>query len=101
LFELIDAIRKILQTVEQESFFQAPSPLVPLENKMDEILARLDTLGQILLEALLPSPFTRAEIIVVFLALLELVRQHKILIYQQMYGEKVHIFKADPPAQLS
>lgn len=101
LFELIDAIRKILQTVEEESFFQAPSPLVPLEIKMDEILARLDPLGQILLEGLLPSPFTRAEIIVVFLALLELVRQHKILIYQQVHGDKVHIFKAEPPAQLS
>jgi len=68
---------------------------------MDEILARLDLLGRILLEGLLPSPFTRAEIIVVFLALLELVRQHKILIYQQRHGEKVHIFKSEPPAQLS
>ena len=101
LFELIDAIRKILQTVEQESFFQAPSPLVPLEQKMDEILARLDPLGQITLEGLLSPPFTRAEIIVVFLALLELVRRHSILIYQQRHGEKVLIFKSEPPAQLS
>lgn len=94
LFELIDAIRKILAAVEQRPFFQAPGPLEPLEKKMDEILDRLHRAGPVSLEALLPDPCSRAAVIVVFLALLELVRLHRIAVYQQTYEEQILIYQA-------
>ncbi len=101
LFELMDAIRKILQAAEQAPYFQAPGPLLPLEAKMEEILELLEQTGQSSLEGLLSNPLTRADVIVVFLALLELVRLHKISIFQKMHGDSLYIFLSTRPQRLS
>ena len=61
---------------------------------MDEILERIEQEGQASLEGLLPVPFSRADLIVVFLALLELVRLHRISIYQKVHGDQLLIFNA-------
>jgi chromatin segregation and condensation protein Rec8/ScpA/Scc1 (kleisin family) len=97
----MDAIRKILQAAEQAPYFQAPGPLLPLEDKMDQILELLERTGQSSLEGLLPDPLTRADVIVVFLALLELVRLHKISIFQKMHGDSLFIFLTIRPGVLS
>jgi segregation and condensation protein A len=101
LFELMDAIRKILQAAEQAPYFQAPGPLMPLEEKMDQILELLEQSGQSSLEGLLPQPITRTDVIVVFLALLELVRLHQISLFQKMHGEALYIFLTTRPGVLS
>ncbi|MCJ7832887.1 MAG: segregation/condensation protein A, partial [Deltaproteobacteria bacterium] len=60
LFELIDAVRKMLLDKKEEESVPLPSFLVPIENKMEEILAKLKKMGCILLEKLLPGHFNRA-----------------------------------------
>lgn len=101
LFELMDAIRKILQAAEQAPYFQAPGPLLPLEAKMEEILELLEQTGQSSLEGLLSNPLTRADVIVVFLALLELVRLHKISLFQKVHGDSLYVFLTVRPRHLS
>lgn len=101
LFELIDAFRKIIQEREEEEFVFLPSPLVPIEDKMDEILIRIKQMGRILLADLFSGQFTRQEIIVVFLALLELARLQKIMIYQEIQEGNLHIYDFIPPASIS
>jgi segregation and condensation protein A len=101
LFELIDAVRKMLLEKKEEPFLAFPSPLVPIENKMEEILTKIKQLGRILLEDLLPSHSTRAEIIVVFLALLELVRLQKIVVYQEIQEGTIHVYNFLPPTTVS
>lgn len=101
LFELIAAVRKMLLEKKEEAFAHLPSPLIPIENKMEEILAKLKQLGRILWEDLLPGHFTRSEIILVFLSLLELARQQKIIIYQELQGGNLLIYDFLPPATVS
>ncbi|MBI5607026.1 MAG: segregation/condensation protein A, partial [Deltaproteobacteria bacterium] len=100
-FELIAAVRKMLLEKKEEAFAHLPSPLIPIENKMEEILASLKQLGRILLEDLLPGHFTRSEIIVVFLSLLELARLQKIIIYQEIQEGNLLIYDFLPPATIS
>lgn len=101
LFELIAAVRKMLLERKEEPFVHLPSPLIPIENKMEEILAQLKQMGRILLEELLPAHFGRAEIIVVFLALLELARLHKIIMYQEIHEGNILVYDFLPPATVS
>jgi chromatin segregation and condensation protein Rec8/ScpA/Scc1 (kleisin family) len=101
LFELIDAVRKMFLEKKEEESVPLPSPLVPIENKMEEILAKLKKMGRILLEELLPGHFSRAELIVAFLALLELVRLQKIVVYQEIQGGNILIYDFLPPAIIS
>jgi segregation and condensation protein A len=100
LFELIDAVRRLLLE-KKEDFVPLPSFLVPIEKKMDEILDRIKQLGRILLEELFPSKITRPELIVVFLALLELARLQKIVLYQEIQGGNILIYDFLPPATIS
>ncbi len=101
LFELIDAFRKIIQERKEDEFVFLPSPLVPIEDKMDEILIRIKQMGRILLADLFSGQFTRPEIIVVFLALLELARLQKIMIYQEIQEGNLHIYDFIPPETIS
>jgi len=101
LFELIDAVRKMLLERKEEDFIPLPSPLIPIENKMEEILSKLKQLGRIFLEDLLPGHITRAEIILVFLALLELSRLQKIILYQEIQEGNILIYDFLPPATIS
>jgi segregation and condensation protein A len=101
LFELIDAVRKMLLERKDEESVPLPSPLVPIENKMEEILAKLKSMGHMLLEELLPGHFSRGELIVAFLALLELVRLQKIVVYQEIQGGNILIYDFLPPATIS
>jgi len=101
LFELIDAVRKMLLDKKEEESVPLPSFLVPIENKMEEILAKLKKMGCILLEKLLPGHFNRAELIVAFLALLELARLQKIVVYQEIQGGNILIYDFLPPATIT
>jgi segregation and condensation protein A len=98
LFELMDAVRKMLLERRQEDLIQLPSPLIPIEMKMDEIMDRLWQVGQSLLEDLLPPSFPKPEIILIFLALLELARIRKITLYQEGFRGRIWIFGFFPPA---
>ncbi|MEW6187271.1 MAG: segregation/condensation protein A [Thermodesulfobacteriota bacterium] len=101
LFELMDAVRKILLERKEEPFVALPSPLVPIENKMEEILLKLKQMGRILLDELLPAQVSRSALILAFLALLELAKQQKIVIYQEIQGGNILIYDFLPPATIT
>lgn len=86
IFELMDAVRRILLEKKETESVPLPSPLIPIEKKIDEILGRLRERGKLFLTELVPEPFSRSEFIVAFLALLELAKQQKIVLYQEMPG---------------
>jgi segregation and condensation protein A len=101
LFELIDAFRKIIQERKDDAYVFQPSPLVPIEDKMEEILTKIKQMGRILLADLFPGHISRQEIIVAFLALLELSRLQKIILYQEIQEGTLHIYDFIPPATIS
>ena len=101
LFELIDAVRKILLERKESEFTHFPSPLIPIEDKMEEVLGKLKQCGRLLLEDLLPPQVSRGEIIVIFLSLLELCRLQKIIVYQEIQEGNILIYNFLPPATVS
>jgi segregation and condensation protein A len=101
LFELIDAVRKMLLEKKAEPFLALPSPLIPIEKKMEEVEEILKTRSQVLLSDLLPGHSTRADIIVIFLSLLELARLQKIVVFQEPLEGTIHIYNFLPPDTIS
>jgi len=98
LFELMDAVRRILLEREPETLVPLPGPMIPIEAKMEEVLIRLREQGRIILDHMLGSPVSKPEIILIFLALLELARINKITLYQELPGGQIHIVGFFPPA---
>jgi segregation and condensation protein A len=101
LFELIDAVRKMLLESRPEPYLALPSPLIPIEKKMEEVEEILKTRGQVLLEDLVPRQATRADIIVIFLSLLELARLQKIVVFQDLREGTIHIYNFLPSDTVS
>jgi segregation and condensation protein A len=101
LFELIDAVRKMLLESRPEPYLALPSPLIPIEKKMEEVEEILKTRGQLLLEDLVPRHASRADIIVVFLSLLELARLQKIVVFQELREGTIHIYNFLPSDTVS
>jgi segregation and condensation protein A len=101
IFELMDAVRRIFLERKEGESVPLPSPLIPIEKKMEEILARLQGRGKLFLEELVPEPFSRSELIVAFLALLELAKQQKIVLYQERPAGDILIYDFLPPAVIS
>jgi segregation and condensation protein A len=66
---------------------------ITLRQKIDEIVSILQTTNQSTFNALLKNKHTRMEIIVTFLALLELIKHHSILALQENPFEDIHLEK--------
>ena len=88
LFDLMEALRDILKKVEtQEKLLDFTREKVSLKDKMVEIMEKLNNVEYIVFQELFSEVFTRYEVIVTFVALLELIREQKIKALQfQQFG---------------
>jgi segregation and condensation protein A len=66
---------------------------ITLRQKIDEIISILQSTNQSSFNGLLKDKHTRLEIIVTFLALLELIKHHSILALQENPFEEIHLEK--------
>lgn len=88
LFDLLSAFRKILQSIPEEQLTAFQEETVTVDQKMDAILKLLSERRRIEFSSLFPEICTRFELIVTFLAILELVRLRKIIARQsQLFGK--------------
>jgi segregation and condensation protein A len=84
LFHLIDALRELLQRQEVEDFHEVTLDRVTLRDKMTELYERLQGAQEAVpFSALFTPVATRVELIVTFLALLELIRSGMLRAYQR------------------
>jgi len=78
LFDLMEALREILKKVEtQEKLLDFTREKISLKDKMIEILEKLKDVEYVLFEDLFSGSITRFEIIITFVALLELIKNQK------------------------
>jgi segregation and condensation protein A len=83
LFELVDALRVLLQRIPAESFHDvAPGDTLSIADCINEILSLLQNQDTIQFEDMVRDDYTRERVIVTFLALLELCRLKLIRIFQ-------------------
>ena len=96
LFDLMEALREILKKVEtQEKLLDFTRERISLKDKMIEILERLKDVEYIVFQDLFSGSIVRHEIIVTFIALLELIRNQKIRALQFQEFGSIRIYQRE------
>jgi segregation and condensation protein A len=83
LFDLVDALRKVIERKDLPgNLMEVAVEKISVRDKIGEILATLKENQQIIFQSLFDGLSTKYEIIVAFLALLELIRLRAIKVFQ-------------------
>ena len=88
LFDLIEALKGILEKVDaQDAILDFTKEKISLKDKMMEIIEKLEAVEYLVFQDLFSSAENRYEIILTFIALLELIRNQKVRILQlEVFG---------------
>lgn len=88
LFDLLQAFRNVLQNAAKETFHEVFEEVISIDEKMLEIKSRLTQNDAIAFKELLNDKFSKNELIVTFLALLEIIRSRFARVIQdKQFGE--------------
>ena len=100
LFNLLDSLREVLdRAAEQELTGEIPRDEVTIRDKMKEIMRRLFFQKQgITFKDLFRPKVSKVEIIVTFLALLELIRKGRLKAYQSKVFGEIMIYSSEKEA---
>jgi len=97
LFELLGALRKLLETVPERSPLEIPRDHLTVAEKVAEVLDLLQgSTGEVAFEDLFRGNRTLSEIVVTFLALLELVRLRMVRTLQAVPGGRITVVDIRP-----
>ena len=97
LDDLVEAVRQALQARPAPPVSQVVPPLmVSIAEKMAEILGAVARQGRVRFQRLLAESRSRLEVIVAFLALLELIKEHKVVVRQErLFGDILVTMRSD------
>ena len=91
VFELLTALRHVLERLPKDNVHEVSLDKITVREKMTLLLDTLRAQGQVLFEALFSEAKSRMEVIVTFLAMLELVKVRAIRIFQEELGGPIAI----------
>jgi segregation and condensation protein A len=83
VFELLTALKRVLDRLPKDVVHEVMLEKITMREKMSLLLDQLRTQGKILFESLFAEVTTRMEVVVTFLAMLELVKVRAIRIFQE------------------
>lgn len=92
LFELIDAFQRILQKVSKEHTVDLTADTISVKDRMNAIINELEEKGSIAFLEMFPENPQRMDIIVTFLALLELMKLNLARVAQHTQSGTIRIF---------
>jgi segregation and condensation protein A len=98
IFDLLAAFQDVLARLNEMPQEELKGSRWSVPDKMDLVLNRVRADGQLAFSTLFSETSPRGEVIVTFLALLELLRQHRVVIYQNAAFHEITILpsKEDP-----
>ena len=96
LFDLISALRTVLERLPKDSAHQVVLETVSVREKMSLLLDDLHRRGKIVFQELFAGAVSRLEVIVTFLAMLELVKIRAVKIWQEQAVGPIVIAPAAP-----
>ena len=82
LYDLLTAFQEVLARANELPHEELKGSRFSVPEKMDIVLDRARKEGQVAFVSLFAEDAPKGEIIVTFLALLELIRQHRVIVYQ-------------------
>ncbi len=91
VFDLLSAFQEVLARLGEIPQEELKGARWSVPDKMDLVLARVRSEGQLAFSTLFSEKSPRGEVIVTFLALLELLRQHRVVIYQNAAFHEITI----------
>ncbi len=94
LFSLMAAFRQVLDRARQRPRVLLPPEQIPIETRIEQLLARLSETEACGFEELFADVQTRAGMIVTFLALLEMIRLKLVRVFQQGNFGPIRVYDA-------
>ncbi|HEV3063032.1 MAG TPA: segregation/condensation protein A [Vicinamibacterales bacterium] len=98
LFSLLTAFQQVVQRAKQRPKVLLPPEQIPLEVRIDQLLARLSETEACGFEDLFADAADRAGLIVTFLALLEMIRLKLVRVFQSGGFGPIRVYKRARPA---
>ena len=98
LFSLITAFRTVVERGRQRPTIYLPGEQVPIEERIEQLLARLSETEACGFEDLFADMQSRAGMIVTFLAVLEMIRLKLIRVFQSGAMGSIRVYKRERPA---
>ena len=95
IFELLGALKRVIERLPKDLVHEVTLEKITVREKMTLLLDKLHERGSILFEALFDQVKSRMEVVVTFLAMLELVKVRAIRIVQDEPGGPIIIEAAD------
>ena len=86
LFELIDAFQKILENVAPDDRLEFTADKISVKDRISEIVDILEVQGSVTFSQLFPANPTKSDVIVTFLAILEMVKISLIRVIQHTHS---------------
>jgi len=91
VFELLNALKRVLDRLPKENIHEVTLDKITVREKMTLLLDTLRQRPTVLFDALFAEAKTRLEVVVTFLAMLELVKARAIRIFQDELGGPIQI----------
>ncbi|MEP7028421.1 MAG: segregation/condensation protein A, partial [Candidatus Eisenbacteria bacterium] len=95
LFHLLDALNRVLSRLPARTVMELEGEAYDIEEKIDRIQSRVRVAGRLSFETLLSECRSRLEMIVTFLALLELLKMNRLSAVQHGNFDEIVL---EPPA---
>jgi segregation and condensation protein A len=93
LFDLLRAFHEVVQRFESQRVLEVEQEEITIEQKIQDIRTRFLVHDKMLLSSFFAEARSKRHLIVIFLALLELVRLHEVCLYQKKAFEEIQICK--------
>ena len=84
LFELIDAFQNILERISPEERFHITSDSVTVKDRISQLVDVFEVKGSVSFDELFPTGTAKSDVIVTFLAILEMVKLSLVSIFQHV-----------------
>lgn len=98
LFSLMTAFKAVVERAKQRPAAYLPMEQMPLEVRIEQLMARLAGLEALGFEELFDDVAQRGDLIVTFLAILEMIRLKVLRVFQSGAGGPIRVYRRDRPA---
>jgi segregation and condensation protein A len=93
LFDLLEALQGVFQNLKHQAIYRVVPDSVTVEQKIEMIRANIMRRSEVLFTELFDGEFTKMEIIVTFLALLEMIKLGELVARQMSHGADIWLYK--------
>jgi segregation and condensation protein A len=99
LFSLMTAFKAVVDRAKQRPAAYLPMEQMPLEKRIEQLMHRLEGVEALGFEELFDDVAHRGDLIVTFLAILEMIRLKVLRVFQSGAGGPIRVYKRDRPAE--